>query len=954
MTQFRTKARAVELLGKGQIADLPTAISELWKNGYDAYAKNLCCDLFLPGYQDLERSCFVLCDDGFGMDENDITDKWLILGTDSKARGVSYLSDEERFGIHTRVPMGEKGIGRLSVAFLGSPMLMLTKKKGKQAQMLFMDWRILENYNLYVEDINIPVYGFCSKDDVILNMMIAQEEFSHNLDNNKLWNEQSSLREIVLESLKKIQIPDSIYKQHVEKFFDPDYHGTSFVVFEPNEQFIDLQIVDSENATDFAIELRRSLSGIYNLFVGEPDFNVSFNIYNEAGYYNIINEFYNNKDFSRADHYIAGHFDENGFFEGKIRVYNQNIDYKFRPVRIPGSTPYGAFDIELGVIERQSKSSLLNNDEYSQMRNKTERFGGLYIYKDNFRVLPYGRKDFDFLQFESRRSKRLGDYYFGYNNMFGYIAITRKDNPSLIEKAGREGFVENRAYKEFKRDLIAFFVDISKAYFSNNEEDGTSLRLALSRKIEAESEKILAAEKKKNQQTRAKFINDLKDYSYRIETLQTEVCSLRNEIEVKIHEKDIEYSSFLSLSDRLDKKKSEHRNLKLEKPRRASLTYRQEEKYDVYNESYKTVMNDIHVCEQDIDIIRSRFNVQNIKADYERMYLQAQKEIVALSGSYKNRFQKSSEVIVGLFKEEQTGFVSDLRDRISQEGLVSKDDYNRAIDELRNCSEAILHDISERYKPFVEHVENLSFEVDDDMLVNWYERQNQKLSQRLEETNDLTQLGISAEIIDHELNNYYSRMRSSMEVLEQMAKGNTDIRSIYNQMNVCFQHIESNYKMLQPLYHTRKKYAKEFTGESVYQNMKLFFANRLEDVSFECNDQFSNYQFYTYESVIVSVFINIINNALYWLTPVSNKCIRLEYNKEKEEILIMNNGEPIEDRILKDIFVLFFSRRSGGRGIGLYLAKQSLNSIGLDIFATNDKSYNKLHGACFVICKYKK
>lgn len=45
MAQFRTKARAVELLGKGQIADLPTAISELWKNGYDAYADQLSCNL---------------------------------------------------------------------------------------------------------------------------------------------------------------------------------------------------------------------------------------------------------------------------------------------------------------------------------------------------------------------------------------------------------------------------------------------------------------------------------------------------------------------------------------------------------------------------------------------------------------------------------------------------------------------------------------------------------------------------------------------------------------------------------------------------------------------------------------------------------------------------------------------------------------------------------------------
>lgn len=51
MAQFRTKARAVELLGKGQIADLPTAISELWKNGYDAYGDKMEAALYMPGFQ---------------------------------------------------------------------------------------------------------------------------------------------------------------------------------------------------------------------------------------------------------------------------------------------------------------------------------------------------------------------------------------------------------------------------------------------------------------------------------------------------------------------------------------------------------------------------------------------------------------------------------------------------------------------------------------------------------------------------------------------------------------------------------------------------------------------------------------------------------------------------------------------------------------------------------------
>ena len=38
---FRARARTIEHLGKGQIADCPTAVSELWKNAYDAYARDV-------------------------------------------------------------------------------------------------------------------------------------------------------------------------------------------------------------------------------------------------------------------------------------------------------------------------------------------------------------------------------------------------------------------------------------------------------------------------------------------------------------------------------------------------------------------------------------------------------------------------------------------------------------------------------------------------------------------------------------------------------------------------------------------------------------------------------------------------------------------------------------------------------------------------------------------------
>lgn len=53
-----------------------------------------------------------------------------------------------------------------------------------------------------------------------------------------------------------------------------------------------------------------------------------------------------------------------------MRVYKQTFSYKFRPVRLPGKTPYGPFEIELGEIEGRQKYSLLSPEEYDVMDEK--------------------------------------------------------------------------------------------------------------------------------------------------------------------------------------------------------------------------------------------------------------------------------------------------------------------------------------------------------------------------------------------------------------------------------------------------------------------------------------------------------------------------------------------------------------------------------------------------------
>lgn len=944
------------MLGKGQIADLPTAISELWKNGYDAYARNLKCNLYLPGYKDIEHPVFTLSDDGFGMSEFDILNKWIVLGTDSKAKGVTLYSEEERFGLEQRIPMGEKGIGRLSVAYLGSPMLMLTKKKGQSCHALLIDWRILENYNLFVEDVSIPVSAIPNAGLLESVFRDMKATLLTNLDGKEAWKEQADLRAAIENSIDALAIPKAIVAEVISCFWDTDFHGTSFIIFQPNEQLLDLEAFNPNDPEgDSIIEIQRSLSGIYNLFIESPDFITEFNVVNAIGPYNLINDFFDKKDFERADHFIKGHVDESGLFVGTVRVFNQTVPYSYRPVRQPGKTPYGAFDLELGEMEGQSKSSLLSPEEFEAMTIKTEKFGGLYIYRDKFRVLPYGRTDYDFLKFEERRSKGAGYYFFSHRNMFGYIAISRSGNKDLVDKAGREGLIENKAYREFKKDLISLFVDLSKSFFYTaalGDGEAKTLRAEQIREIEAKNKRLLEAENKRARQTKARFSIELKENQKRIGELQSEIIKLQEQLREKARSLNVTYEEYQGIAQELNDRKTLLREIKLIKPRRVKLSSVQEKKYSEYLAVYDSISKSVIQCEEDISRVREKFDVQNLRKDFDTNYALAIRDISQTVVSFRKRFEVVSGKFLSAFQDDQREFMEMFKTVVQAlPELNTKEEYQSAISFIIKAKDDIRAQIDDKYVSFVEHMENLDFEVDDDFLIDWYKKQQETLEEKLEATDQLAQLGISAEIIDHELNVLYARMASSVRMLGEYARSHSAVAETYAQIKVAFEHMEANYKMLQPLYHTIRRQRTEFSGEYLLQNVCSFYRSRLDDLNVDvsASESFKEYKFFTIESVIFSVFINVVNNALYWLVPVRERKIYFDYDSNTKELLLMNSGERIDDRLLEDIFTLFFTRKSNGRGIGLYLARRSLRSIGMDIYATNNPNYNRLNGACFVI-----
>src|SRR5260370_16077856 len=156
MAKFRTRARAVDMLGRQQIAGAATAISELFKNGHDAYADHAEVDYFRTG------NLLIIRDDGIGMTKEEFEDRWVVIGTESKYAGNGKGAKTHRPpGKPERAIMGEKGIGRLAIGLLGRQVLVLTRaKRGGRLHdlvMCFIHWGLFEVPGLNLDDITVPV-----------------------------------------------------------------------------------------------------------------------------------------------------------------------------------------------------------------------------------------------------------------------------------------------------------------------------------------------------------------------------------------------------------------------------------------------------------------------------------------------------------------------------------------------------------------------------------------------------------------------------------------------------------------------------------------------------------------------------------------------------------------------------------------------------------------------------
>ena len=392
---FRISSALKDLVGRELITDEFVAVFELVKNSFDANANKvqIIFDNNLPDSPKL-----IISDDGKGMDYRELHDKWLFLAYSAKKDGSELDDYRDKIKVN-RVFAGAKGIGRFSCDRLGSSLNLVTKndKENAKVENLLVNWKDFEQ-DSKKEFIDIPV------------IHQELEAFPSSFDNGTIL-EVSHLRD-VWDRQKILKLKKSLVK-----------------LINPNQEN------DSQN---FAIEIIAK----HELKVDRLE-QEDFKTVNGL----IENKLFETLEIKTTNIHIK--ISEDGKFITSTLRDRGSLIYKFQE-----KNPYPSLEhisIYLFQLNRGSKVSF-----HHLMGMASVNYGSVFMYKNGFRIYPFGERGIDLLGIDRRKAQGYSRFL-GTRDLIGRIEING-ENPQLRETTSRDGgLLKTVAYSE----LLELFKDFA-------------------------------------------------------------------------------------------------------------------------------------------------------------------------------------------------------------------------------------------------------------------------------------------------------------------------------------------------------------------------------------------------------------------------------------------------------------------------------------------------------------
>ena len=420
---FRPRVEILRLLGEQLIANKRLAIFELVKNAYDADASSVVVTIENPEYPD--RGKIEILDNGSGMNYDVLKNIWFEPGNRHKH---DLKLQNKRTPKFNRLPLGDKGVGRFAVHRLGDYIRINTKAADDKEYEVEIDWKKILSTD-YLDKASIQIKEASDDRKVFFGQntgtRILIQELKENLDRNDIRDLYRSINSII-----------SPYNLNEKENFN--------IVFNVPDH------------TDWLSDLCK-IEDIFQYSLFHFTFSIS-----DKGEYSYIYEYTPNEQMQKYTNMPKKVLSEENikllFPKNVADTVVKNADF-FKD--------FGEITGEFYVYDFDSKiQNFYTNTQF--VKNYLKNNGGLRVYRDNIRVYNYGEPDDDWLELDSRRINRIGK---GINNrlILGSIFLDLADSLSLIEKTNREGFIDNVAYKNFQKTIVAVLSD-----FENKRHDDKS------------------------------------------------------------------------------------------------------------------------------------------------------------------------------------------------------------------------------------------------------------------------------------------------------------------------------------------------------------------------------------------------------------------------------------------------------------------------------------------------
>ena len=241
------------------------------------------------------------------------------------------------------------------------------------------------------------------------------------------------------------------------------------------------------------------------------------------------------------------------------------------------------------------------------------------------------------------------------------------------------------------------------------------------------------------------------------------------------------------------------------------------------------------------------------------------------------------------------------------------------------------------------------------------ERQSEYQLSRIKVVEDLAGIGLSIQATHHDINNFirkcYNIIDDYSKALTMGTSPLTDKETVIEKMERLRGLISAMDDFLvnmKSLFASTQRKAKQLRATDILDKVLGYYKGlfKSKKIEFEVKYKAENPLVVTMpEALLMTIFINILDNAIYWLENENKaeKQIQIIINSDEQYILISDNGPGIFPEESEKIFEAFFTGKGlEGRGLGLYICRQFMERYDYKITSISDAN-DCLSGANFLL-----